>query len=105
VAPDVAGVGLSLGSGGHLLAGVPHQVVATLLPEAGPVGEEHPLRGQLVVDVVVGEVGAPGEKAAGDGEHDRRDHAEPDQELVYPAPRQPDDLVFVSVGPEWTLDR
>jgi hypothetical protein len=84
---------------------VAHQVVAALLTEAGLVGEVHPLRGQLVVDVVVGEVGAPGEKAAGDGEHDRRDHAEPDQEDVYPAPRQPDDVVFVSVGGEGTLDR
>ena len=48
--------------------------------------------------IVVGEVGSPGEQAAGNGEHDRRDHAEPDQELVDPAPRQPDDVVVAVVG-------
>src|SRR5690606_39668813 len=68
VAVDVAGVGLGLGAGGDLLARVLDQVVAALRAEALLVGEEDPLRRQLVPDVVVREVGAPAPPAAGRGD-------------------------------------
>ena len=44
VAADVAGVGLGLGTGGDLLAGVAEEVGAALLFQGGGVGERDVLR-------------------------------------------------------------
>ena len=56
--------------GRDLLTGVAEQVLPAFLLEAGPVREVDVLRGELLADVVVGEVAAPRQEAAGDGEHD-----------------------------------
>ena len=70
VVGDVAGVGLGVGARRDLLTGVADEVLAAFLLEAGPVREVDVLRGELLADVVVGEVAAPRQQAAGDGEHD-----------------------------------
>ena len=59
VAADVAGVGLGLAAGGHLLAGVLEQVAAAVILQRGGVRERDVLRRQLVTDVVLGEPVAP----------------------------------------------
>ena len=79
---DEAGVGLGLRARGDLLAGVLDEVRSSLAVQRLGVGERDVLRGQLVMDVVVGEVGAIGEQAAGDDERPGGDDADADHDLV-----------------------
>ena len=74
-----------------LLIGELQQVGATFLGQRFGAREGDVLRGQLVADVVAGEVVAPGEQPAGDGEDDRRDDAEADQDAVDRAPLESND--------------
>ena len=58
------------------------QVGATLLLEGGGRREGDVLGAQLVVDVVLGEVGAPGEEPSGDHEDHDEDGADADEHGV-----------------------
>ena len=90
---DEAGVGLGLGAGGDLFAGVLDEVGAALLLERRLVGEEDVLGGQLVADVVLGEVAAPGQQGAGDDEDGGDDDAGDDEQAVDGAPADDDRVV------------
>jgi hypothetical protein len=94
---DEAGVSLGLGAGGDLFARVLDEVGAAVLLERRLVGEEDVLGGQLVADVVLGEVAAPGQQGAGDDEDAGDEDAGEDEQGVDGAPAQ-DDRVLDRAG-------
>ena len=91
VAVDEAGVGLGFGAGVDLLVGELDEVGAAFLGQVGGGREADVLRRQLVADVVAGEVVAPHQQPAGDGERRGGDDAEPDEHAVDGASLERDD--------------
>ncbi len=81
VTVDVGGIRLGLGAGVDDGVGIPDKGRVVLFQRGG-VGELDVLGRQLVVDVVVGEVAAPGEQCAGGDEHCGHDEASGDEDSV-----------------------